>query len=89
MKFYGLSEQRVRRIIHTPKRTEEGIVPKTIAMMQSAGSKKHPYELWAMVQEDNKRRKVISAWRYPGVTKPRSEINQNEMEREFGEFMKS
>lgn len=70
MRQYGLSEFRVRRIIHTPKRTEEGIAPKTIAMMQSAGSKKHPYELWVMVQDVKDKRKVISAWRYPGVTKP-------------------
>ncbi len=70
MRFYGLSEARVARIIHSPKRIEEGIAPKTIAMMQSAGSAKHPYELWAMIQDANGKRTVISAWRYPGKTKP-------------------
>lgn len=70
MRFYRLSESRVRRVIHSPKRIEEGIAPKTIAVMQSAGSKRHPYEIWAMIQEEKSRRKVISAWRYPGITKP-------------------
>ena len=70
MRHYGLSEARVKRIIHSPKRTEEGIAPKTVAMMQSAGSPKHPYELWVMLQDVGQKRKVISAWRYPGVTRP-------------------
>ena len=70
MRYYGFSEARVKRIIHSPKRTEEGIAPKTVAMMQSAGSEKHPYELWVMIQDVGQKRKVISAWRYPGQTKP-------------------
>ena len=40
MWFYGLSEARVRRVINSPKRKEEGIAPKTIAMMQIAGTTK-------------------------------------------------
>ncbi len=70
MRFYGLSESRLKRVISYPKRVEEGIAPDTIAMMQPAGSEKHPYEIWLMVQEEKKRRKIISAWRYPGKTKP-------------------
>lgn len=70
MRFYGLSESRLKRVISYPKRVEEGIAPDTIAMMQSAGSEKHPYEIWLMIQEEKKRRKIISAWRYPGKTKP-------------------
>lgn len=70
MRFYGLSEQRVLRVLHTPKRIEEGIAPNTIAIMQSAGSQKHPYEIWAMIQETKARRKIISVWKYPGRTKP-------------------
>jgi len=70
MRFYGLSESRLKRVISYPKRIEEGIAPDTIAMMQSAGSEKHPYEIWLMIQEEKKRRKIISAWRYPGKTKP-------------------
>ena len=70
MRFYGLSESRLKRVISYPKRIEEGIAPDTVAMMQSAGSEKHPYEIWLMIQDEKKRRKVISAWRYPGKTKP-------------------
>ena len=70
MRQYKLSEQRVKRIIHSPKRIEEGIAPKTVAMMQSSGSVKHPYELWVMIQDMKQKRKIISAWRYPGRTKP-------------------
>lgn len=70
MRFYGLSESRVKRVISFPKRIEEGIAPDTVAMMQPAGTEKHPYEIWLMIQEEKTRRKVISAWRYPGKTKP-------------------
>lgn len=76
MRFYNLSEARVRRVLHSPKRTEEGIAPKTVAMMQVAGSEKHPYEIWVMVQDEKTRRKIISAWRYPGITKPGDELPQ-------------
>jgi hypothetical protein len=40
--------------------------------MQNAGSAKHPHELWVMVEDTKKERRIISAWRYPGKTKPRS-----------------
>ncbi|MFA5386456.1 MAG: hypothetical protein WC297_02240 [Candidatus Paceibacterota bacterium] len=70
MRFYQLSESRVKRVIHSPFRVEKGIAPDTIAMMQRAGSKKHPYELWTMLCDDENRRRIISAWRYPGITKP-------------------
>lgn len=69
MRYYKLSESRVRRILHSPKRIEEGIAPDTIAMMQPAGNEKNPYELWVMIQDKKDARLVISAWRYPGVTK--------------------
>jgi|SRR3989339_2067392 len=76
MRFYNLSESRVRRVMHSPKRTEWGIAPNTVAMMQPSTSSKKPYEIWVMFQEINsfgpnktlkkKRRRVITAWRYPG-----------------------
>ena len=76
MRFYGLSEQRVRRIIHSPKRIEEGIAPKTIAMMQpnnivqrGKGKEAWKQELWVMIKDEPLRRKIISAWRYPGMTR--------------------
>ena len=77
MRFSGFSEQRIRRVIHSPRRVEEGIAPKTIALMQSGGSVKHPYEIWTMIQEEKSRRKVISAWRYPGETKPGAALRED------------
>lgn len=50
MAFYGLSENRIKRVLRYPLRTEKGIAPNTIASMQTAGSKKHPYEIWVMYQ---------------------------------------
>lgn len=79
MRFYGLSESRLKRVISYPKRIEEGIAPDTVAMMQSAGSEKHPYEIWLMIQDEKSRRKVISAWRYPGKTKPGQPLPQEIM----------
>ncbi len=76
MRFYHLSEQRVRRVLHSPKRIEEGIAPGTIAMMQRAGSQKHPYEIWTMLVKNKKGRKIISAWKYPGITKPGEPLPQ-------------
>lgn len=49
--FYGLSEQRVKRVIFNPDRIEEGIAPDTIACMQVSGSKKHRQEIWVMYQK--------------------------------------
>lgn len=86
MRFYQLSENRVKRVIHSPSRIEEGIAPNTIAMMQKTGSKKHPYEIWTMVQDENSRRKVISAWRYPGITKPGEKLPE-EILREIKEAL--
>jgi hypothetical protein len=62
MKQYGLSQQRVKRVIRMPERIEEGIVPKTIACMQSSGNSKHKYEIWCMYQikrkAENEKRKT-------------------------------
>lgn len=85
MRYYALSEQRVRRVLKTPSRIEEGIALETIALMQRAGSKKHPYEVWIMVKDEKARRKIISAWRYPGITKA-SEPLPEEILREFREI---
>lgn len=84
MRYYALSEQRVRRVIHSPKRLEEGIAPETVAAMQAAGSVKHPYEIWVMFVEGKSERRIISAWRYPGKTKP-GEALPEEIRRELVE----
>ncbi len=70
MRYWSLSEARVKRVLHFPLRIEEGIAPGTVAMLQAAGTKKHPYEVWVMLNERGKGRRVISAWRYPNRTKP-------------------
>ncbi len=92
MRYYKFSENRVKRVLNFPKRVEEGIAENTVAMMQSGGTEKNPYEIWVMVQNTNPRPaksrtlkekevirklglkeksiKIISAWRYPGTTKP-------------------
>ncbi len=79
MRFYRLSESRVKRVLHSPKRIEEGIAPDTIAIMQPQsvksemenGKRKEIWtqEIWVMLEETKKERKIISAWRYPGMTK--------------------
>lgn len=80
MGYYRLSEARVKRVINNPSRIEEGIAEDTVAMMQPAGTKENPYEIWAMISKskikDRRSKiktpviKIISAWRYPGITKP-------------------
>ena len=75
MKYYGLSEQRVKRVLRYPDRTEEGIAPVTIAMMQKSGAKKRPHEIWTMYTFLKSGKKlIISAWRYPGISPKGEEI---------------
>lgn len=93
MKQYGLTAQRVLRVINNPQRREEGIVKNTIAVMQPAsmntknGKRIWSSELWAMYQikggSKNEKPKnilnknqirIISAWRYPGVSPKRDPI---------------
>jgi len=46
--FYGLSAERIKRVIRNPERSEKGIAPDTIAVMQSAGNGRGHYEVWVM-----------------------------------------
>lgn len=69
MRYYRLSENRVKRILNAPKRIERGIAENTVAMMQRGGTSKKGHEIWVMIQDSAKQRKIISAWRYPGATK--------------------
>ncbi len=73
MRQYGLSESRVKRIIRFPVRYEEGIVPHTVAVMQPAGTKRYS-EIWAMYKLVGKKVKIITAWRYPGLSPKRDPI---------------
>lgn len=66
MRFYNLSESRLKKILFNPERKEKGIALGTIAVMQTTGSSKHPTEIWLMYQEINNKKKIIAVWRYPG-----------------------
>lgn len=74
MGYYRISESLVKRIVRFPKRVEKGIAPGTTACMQPAGSKKNPSEVWVMYVEIGQRgklapkRKIITSWRYPGIS---------------------
>ncbi|MEK7465296.1 MAG: hypothetical protein AAB631_00805 [Patescibacteria group bacterium] len=57
MQYYGLSESRIKRIIRYPKRTEEGIAPDTVAVMQKSDGK-HPQELWVMYRLEKKQETI-------------------------------
>lgn len=98
MMYYRLSPMRVRRVLNAPKRVEEGVAPKTIAMMQpaslkaaggrggAAGEDRWTQEIWVMVADTSRGRRVISAWRYPGVTKPRSGTVTNLLRQAYNEY---
>lgn len=74
----------MRRVLNHPKRIEEGIADKTMALMQTSGSEKHPYEIWVMVEDAPGKRRIISTWRYPGKTKPGEPLPEK-IVREFRE----
>lgn len=74
MRHYGLSENRIRKLLFNYTRKEEGIALDTTALMCPAGSKKHPTEIWLMYQKTKEgKTKIITAWRYPGVS-PKKEV---------------
>ena len=77
MQYYGLTAQRILRVINRPARVEEGVAEKTTAVMQPASvNKKKTWssEIWAMYQLADGQYKIISAWRYPGVSPKRNAI---------------
>jgi len=44
-------------------------------------------EIWVMFQDLPEGRVIISAWRYPGVTKARSAAMKQIMQKEYGDLM--
>lgn len=54
MQYYGLTPSRVLRVVRAPQRVEEGVAEGTLAAMQVAGSKAHPWEIWVMWKEEKK-----------------------------------
>lgn len=73
MRHYGLSPQRIKRIVRHPVRTEEAVIPKMIAAMQPAGGKNYS-EIWTIYKLANDQIKIITAWRYPGRSPARNPI---------------
>lgn len=84
MRYYGLTASRILRAINRPARVEEGIAENTVAVMRpaSVNKKKQSWssEIWAMYQLTKGQYKIISAWRYPGVSPKRNSIPAEIME---------
>ena len=59
MLYYGLSADRVKRVMRGPKRSEKGIAPDTIAVMQEAGTKQKPTEVWVMYAHKERRKSKV------------------------------
>lgn len=82
MVFYGLSPERIKRIIRNPARSEKGIAPDTIAVMQpnkilsSFRGKPSSWkeEIWTMYARRGQKKIIITAWRYPGKSPVREAV---------------
>ncbi|MCX6721411.1 MAG: hypothetical protein NT026_02310 [Candidatus Staskawiczbacteria bacterium] len=90
MRQYGLSKNKLMGILRKPERKEKGIALGTTAVMRTnkiffgekkitlSGAwkkpKRAPGEIWVMFKDTKDFRKIISAWRYPGISKPGEEI---------------
>ena len=104
LRQYGLSQNRIKRIVRYPVRVEEGIADNTVAFMQPTsyktkeGVRTWSQELWVMARTvsspDTKEKtmRIISAWRYPGITKPGAPLPdavQMEIDEALGESEES
>ncbi len=82
MRQYGLSAGRLQHIIRKPERKEKGIALGTTAVMQTRKiftsakalamrktKSGPPGEIWLMYKDVKDERRIISAWRYPGISK--------------------
>jgi hypothetical protein len=67
MVYYGLSADRVKRVIRSPHRSEKGIAPDTIAVMQPGATRVMPgklnektwkEEIWVMYATTNKKSNI-------------------------------
>ena len=80
MLHYRISEQKIKTVLNSPSRKEEGIAPKTTAVMKRNDTPKRKEEIWVMFQKKSNVKGqmlkviVISAWRYPGVSPKGKEI---------------
>jgi len=68
MRQYGLSAQKVRGVIRSPKRRQEGVAPHTVAVMQPItpkimnGKETWKQEVWVMFQERERAFSEQSGW---------------------------
>ncbi|HLD70718.1 MAG TPA: hypothetical protein VI937_02455 [Negativicutes bacterium] len=89
MRQYGLSQGKILQVLRRPERQEKGIAPGCTALMQTNRGptrkltqknaerpwlKRAPGEIWLMYKDNQNIRKIISAWRYPGISKPGESI---------------
>jgi len=90
MRQYGLSKQKILGILRKPERVEQAIVPGLVAAMKTNKiffkekkidikkalwqPKRAPGEIWVMYKDNGQERKIVSVWRYPGISKPGEEI---------------
>ncbi len=88
MRQYGLSKMKLMSLLRKPDRKEEGIATGTTALMsrcarsgvaRQTNNSKFKYqkpagEIWLMYQDNKDFRKIVSAWRYPGISKPGESI---------------
>ena len=76
MRYYRLTEARIKRIIRYPARVEEGIFEHAVAAMQTAEGKNYSeiWTLYVVAGGKKKQIKIISAWRYPGKSPARNPI---------------
>ncbi len=75
---YFVSPTKIKELIKKNDRIEGGIAPKTIAVMKRNDRGKKKEEIWVMYQKSGdkktgERLKIISVWRYPGVS-PKKEV---------------
>jgi hypothetical protein len=85
MKYYQLSENQLKRVLRNYQRQEKGIAPGTIALMRPAGTKR-PTEIWLMYQEIEGKKKIITAWRYPGISPSQNLPIPKEIVKELNTF---
>lgn len=70
MLFYRISEQKIKTILKSNDRREEGVALNTVAVMKRNDTPKRKEEIWVMFQNKLGHKNImISAWRYPGKSK--------------------
>lgn len=85
MRYYGLSAQRIKRVIKTPMRLEEGVSENTIAVMQpqsttrdkATGEKDWKNEIWVMYQLAAPKKKELDEMipeKLQGIFKARKQV---------------